>query len=505
MRLRPVREGLGSSLALAALFALVFALLYGGASLWTERRATRLALELPLDAAIPFVPWTAALYLSLVPLMLAAPFVFRGWERLLPLFCALVFETAVAALVFVTFPISHGPRSVAPAGLAGGLHRLADTLNLAHNSFPSLHVAFACTVSAAIGAQVRGLRGLLFALWGASVVAATLFAHQHRTVDVLGGMALAAAGLGLVLPRATRPGFADALRLECACLDEFRRFAARHPRYLAVFAYLYGASLFGWRRARVARAGFCFLQLVDDLLDGDRACAEDPARIVRDVQAQLASGNFAPTRLGRLAAATHSELAALSSLRGSGTHDDPRALVTDLIEVMLRDRARRLARRAPSGAELAELRRGTFAPSLDLLLLAARSPLRARDVPELVEALGWCSTVRDLEEDLAAGRIDVPAEVLAAAGLASCASLAELARDPFVGRWLVAEHAAVLGQLARTRARLAGHSVRGVHLLLVFVRSIERHARRLPRRFPAAFRAGPAQAQLTAGPPAGPP
>jgi hypothetical protein len=501
MKPRPEREGLGASLALAALFALVFALLYGGASLWTERRGTRLALELPLDGAIPFVPWTAALYLSLVPLMLAAPFVFRGWERLLPLFSALVFETAVAALVFVTFPISHGPQSVAPAGFAGGLHRLADTLNLAHNSFPSLHVAFACTVSAAYCARVRGLRALFLSLWGAGVVASTLFAHQHRTLDVLAGMALAAAGLGLVLPRAASPGFTDALRLEFACLDEFRRFAARHPRYLAIFACLYGASLFGWRRARVARAGFCFLQLVDDLLDGDRVCAEDPERLVRDVQAQFASGHFEPTRfelsrLGRLAAATRTELAALSS-----PHDDPRALVTDLIEVMLHDRARRLARRAPSGAELAELRRGTFAPSLDLLLLAARSPLRARDVPELVEALGWCSTVRDLEEDLAAGRIDVPAEVLAAAGLSTSASLAELARDPFVGRWLVAEHAAVLGQLARTRARLAGRRVRGVRLLLVFVRSIERHARRLPRRFPAAFRADPAQAQLTTEPP----
>ena len=79
------------------------------------------------------------------------------------------------------------------------------------------------------------------------------------------------------------------------------------------------------------------------------------------------------------------------------------------------DRERVLSTRVSSATELAELHRATFRGSLDLMLIAADSPLRAIDVPELVEALGWCSTVRDLGDDLSHGLINMPREIAAAA------------------------------------------------------------------------------------------
>ena len=54
----------------------------------------------------------------------------------------------------------------------------------------------------------------------------------------------------------------------------------------------------------------------------------------------------------------------------------------------------------------------TFQLSLDLMLSAARAELRSEDVPTLAPLLGWCSVVRDLEEDLALGLVNIPLEVV---------------------------------------------------------------------------------------------
>jgi hypothetical protein len=59
-----------------------------------------------------------------------------------------------------------------------------------------------------------------------------------------------------------------------------------------------------------------------------------------------------------------------------------------LLRRMRIDRERVLGLRVSSEDELAELHRATFRGSLDLMLIAADSRVRASDVPELVEALG---------------------------------------------------------------------------------------------------------------------
>ena len=122
----------------------------------------------------------------------------------------------------------------------------------------------------------------------------------------------------------------------------------------------------------------------------------------------LESGAFAKDDLGRLGAAFRADLLA----RGG-----PEALAkaVALMKRMCIDRERVLATQVSSETELAELHRATFRGSLDLMLIAANSPLRASDVPELVEALGWCSAVRDLEDDLGHGLINLPRDVVQAA------------------------------------------------------------------------------------------
>jgi hypothetical protein len=100
-----------------------------------------------------------------------------------------------------------------------------------------------------------------------------------------------------------------------------------------------------------------------------------------------------------------------------------------------------------SAETLAEHHRKTFRLSLDLTLIAAGSNLRAEDAPELVEALSWCSPVRDLREDLAKGLINIPAEVLAGVpGIEETNAL--LASEP-VRAWLRAEHGRAVRRLRR--------------------------------------------------------
>lgn len=237
----------------------------------------------------------------------------------------------------------------------------------------------------------------------------------------------------------------EALRLEMLCVRELARFARRHPRYLLTGLAIWSYSLRRWRATRLLRTGFCLAQHIDDVLDGDRPVTGDPVEYARG----LLRGEPGP--LAPLAASVLADL----DRRGG------RATLEELVEVLIEDRRRMDARRTMSAAALATHHRKTFQLSLDLTLLAAGSDLRAGDAPELVEALAWCSPVRDLEEDLAKGLINIPEEVLArVSGVTAPRAL--LASEP-VKDWLRVEHQraaeaiAELGRKARPPVLTAFH------------------------------------------------
>jgi hypothetical protein len=133
-----------------------------------------------------------------------------------------------------------------------------------------------------------------------------------------------------------------------------------------------------------------------------------------------------------------------------------------------RDRQRVLAKEVLDRTALDAQHRATFEPSVDLMLLAADSPLRAADVPELITALAWCSTVRDLDADLARGLVNIPADVMARAR-----------NEPrAVSEWLDAERKAAIPLLDACDSRIAGlRGQRGAKLLARFSRSMRRYTR----------------------------
>ena len=465
--------------AMAAGFTLFFLLVYGGASWVTGFYPGGLRVDLPFERHIPFVPAWAAVYVSMDLLLLLSLFILRTWRDMVPFVWALALETVLGSVCFLLLPVEVAWPAREVSGDSAFVFLLADTMNLERNYLPSLHVAFACTAALAYGEQAGGLARAGFTLWATAIAASTLLIHEHHVVDVLAGALLAWGTWRAVAPLARREDVLESLRVEALCVREMYRFSRRHPRYLLAALGLYRYALPDWRATRVARTGFCFLQLVDDVLDGDRPVTGEPLDWVDTLLARLESGgeereDVAAT-LGRWF---------LAELRDDGA----RAEALRLVRTMRRDRERVRERRELDAAALRAHHRETFELSVGLMLHTARAEVRALDSPALLDAFGWCSAMRDLREDLDKGLFNVPAEVaLAIRTEGSDPWRYESLVGSAAGReWLMAEHGRARSLLDAARGELLALEGRaGLALLRLFHRSIEGFwAKRLPRRMP---------------------
>ncbi|WP_164018078.1 phosphatase PAP2 family protein [Pyxidicoccus trucidator] len=476
----PRREELVLTGSLTVGFALFFLAVYGGASWVTGFYSGGLRVELPFERHIPFVPAWAAVYVSMDVLLLLSLLVFRTWRDMVPFALALCVETVVGAVGFLVLPVEVAwPARVVHGGWAE-VFFLADTMNLERNYLPSLHVAFACTAALAYAERSGWLARTVFGLWAAGIAASTLLIHEHHLVDVVAGALLAWWTWRLVAPRARREDFLNALHVEALCARELFRFSRRHLRYALIALALYRYSLGRWwRAARVARVGFCFLQLVDDVLDGDRRIEGEPLDWVDALLVELETGRAQDT--GTAATLGRVLLASLEDREARGH-------VFQLMRTMRADRERVLGRRWLGAEALRAQHRDTFRLSVDLMLHVAGAGVRASDAPALIDAFGWCSSLRDLREDLAQGLYNVPAEVAEevrteGADPSDCDALLASA----AGRaWVVGEYARARTLLDCCSVELAALEGRaGVPLLRLFHRSIESFwAKRLPRRMP---------------------
>ncbi|MBI3299047.1 MAG: hypothetical protein HYZ75_12835 [Elusimicrobia bacterium] len=266
--------------------------------------------------------------------------------------------------------------------------------------------------------------------------------------------------------------------IELLCLAQFLRCARRHRRYLTVMLLVYMRALFWPRGSRALRTGFCFLQLADDLLDGDAPSAEDADAVVARAAAEIRAGRYGTGTLSRLAQAFMADLG------------HAREEVLELLDAMRFDRRRALQGLLSDAEDLRAHHRRTFRLSLALLLKAARAELGPGDAPELIEAFGWCSTMRDLDEDLSRGLVNVPrlvALAAAAAGSPWTDRRAFIASPP-VRAWATEERLRAVDLLAASRASLpALRGRRGAEILALFERSMSGFARRLESVTPAPY------------------
>ncbi len=455
---------------LAGAFTLIFVTFYGAASALSGLVPWRIHVDFGFEQAIPYVSAAAWIYLSMNFLLVLAPLTI-GWRKMVPMFVALTLQTVLGALCFVVLPVETSFPVRADATMA---FAIADTINLERNFLPSLHVAFAVTGALAFGRDRGLLARFVVGGWALGIAASTMLIHEHHLLDVVAGAALAVGTWMVALRREER--LVDAFDVELLCYENFYAFARRHRRYALIGVALTAQSLGRWRKRRVLRTGFAFLQVVDDLLDGDRACEGEPLDVVQSLLEQLEGAEFGDEPLDRLARAFHEDLG-----RAGGPH--ALAQAAQLIRVMQRDRQRVLDQCALPESEMRAQLRETFALSVDLMLTAGGAELRSDDAPALLDAFAWCSTMRDLEEDLQKGLYLVPREVVEQA-VAEGASLAdpssrfqELLGTDAVRSWMHREYQAAQRALDATDELLSVLEGRAGHRALrMFARSIRTYA-----------------------------
>ncbi len=158
--------------------------------------APRFDLSLPVDDAVPFLPWTIAVYLSLYAMVLLAAVVSSG-AAYVELFAAVLLANALCYAGFVLFT-AHYPRpalaSIAPPWRAA--FAMIFARDLPGNTFPSIHVATPVVV--ALQRRAHGPRGAAWLAWAALIAVSTVTVKQHFLVDIAGGVAVALVAHALV-------------------------------------------------------------------------------------------------------------------------------------------------------------------------------------------------------------------------------------------------------------------------------------------------------------------
>jgi len=462
---RPAPADLRFSLLLCLAFFLFFELTYIATNYVTGLHRFRVPVQTHAELAIPLIPAMALVYITLNLMLALTPFVLRTWRDITPLAVVMTLETLIGAAFFLLLPVALAYPPTADSSAWGRFCERVTAISLTYNNLPSLHVAFAFTAALAFGERCGVLGRRLLLLWAAAIAVSTLLVHEHHLADVAAGIALALAMQRVYLCWSA-PARLDALCLEVLCLAEFRHFAVRHRRYLLTLLVIYKYSLGRWRQTRIVRAGYCLAQHVDDVLDGDRSVGGDPEAYVRELLRQISDGQYDGSLVSSLARHVIAEL-------GSADRD-----LLSLFDLLLFDYRRRKGRLLLTAEELREHHRLTFYYSLNLTLIVCGAESRAADAPELIAALAWCSVMRDLEEAVNKGLINIPAAVLEQAAKQGAAAIEyrQLLHTAAVRNWIRAEYVRGSAAIEQCAARLTLPELR------LFVHAIRLYARKYARR-----------------------
>jgi membrane-associated phospholipid phosphatase len=201
----PDGKHLGCAALLALAMGLWFELIYGGADVLAAQHSHRVRLHLDGELAIPFVPETVLLYLSLYLLFWAAPFVLHSRRELKALTATLAVVTLCAGVCFMFLPAESAFPTPSDMGAWTGPVRFAKGLALRYNYVPSLHVALGVVCVAVFASRAAVVGKVVLWAWALAICASTLLLHQHYLIDVVTGFALGLAGVGWGYRRWTAP------------------------------------------------------------------------------------------------------------------------------------------------------------------------------------------------------------------------------------------------------------------------------------------------------------
>lgn len=262
------------------------------------------------------------------------------------------------------------------------------------------------------------------------------------------------------------------LIMEWLCLKQHFYFSLRNRRYLIIALSQYLYSLKSFRQARSLRYVFCTLQLIDDYLDEDRNCEMEPLQYLENLKIAMKTEQFDRSDLQVMTCHT------LARLKDLNTIPKIEALTAfnELIDVMMNDRRRVMARRIFTQEELTLHHNTTFKYSLDIVLMAMESKLRTNDLPEILEIFAWCSTVRDLKEDLDKNLVNIPLEVTSQVDQFDSLSTPDKIHHPKVHQWLVSETRKIEKIfLICDKKLLTLKPIHGANIFQLFVKSMKKY------------------------------
>ncbi len=169
-------------------------------------------LATPLDAMIPFVPWTIHVYLWIFPASFLPAFIVRSRRLYRRVLAAYAIAIAVSVIVFAAWPVTSAalradPAKLDPARFTDWCLRTVYRLDTPLNLFPSLHLSIAALAAGALWKARRAYGAVALVAVGAiSVSICTV--KQHFVLDGIGGLVLGAAIYAAIL-RPFRPNPAE--------------------------------------------------------------------------------------------------------------------------------------------------------------------------------------------------------------------------------------------------------------------------------------------------------
>lgn len=469
-------------MALTILFTIAFVLMYGGASwlnaLW-QRDTFSLALAWERDW--PLYPAWAWVYVSLPCFLLLV--VWRlDWQAQWRLFVVLLGALFSGCLFFVLLPVGLSfPHEASDSVVL----QLAYTMGMAHNYWPSLHCAFVVVAAQAWAVDTIRFWRIWLWIYALAVVISTVAIHAHHVADAVSGCLLAWLLWRPLSCWAYRADVLAYVAQQKLWLENQLQFAQRHRRYAFISIILYIQYFTQPKRARLLMAGYCFLQAYDDVMDGDRPYSgslntpsQYAEQIIRAWQAQNFSGSM------------EDELVQLGKYFQHLLQDvpDTQSAQTDvlrLLQNMQFDAIRAAECQLLPENQLRRHMYETFELSLNMLFYAVSSKMRASDVPELVYALAWCSTIRDLHADLAVGIINIPAELWQRSHLPPPKyglDGAIICHNPIIATWLAEQKQQTEQQLSQLFFRLPKmaqcYDKEAIKLVNLFAKSVAKFAAR---------------------------
>jgi len=190
----PGAAGLVDRGRLAVFFLGFFYLLFGGAAWLSDFLPWRFNVGFEWEQAVPFLPWSALVYTSLIWMMMLALIVVRDDREIRCLIRVLCIQTVIGAAIFLLFPVaSNFPPRYGNEELPR-IFLIADALNLHNNQLPSLHVCFAFTTAFVLAHYARNWQTALLVLWAFAVAVSAMTIHEHNLLDLAGGVLLAGWG-----------------------------------------------------------------------------------------------------------------------------------------------------------------------------------------------------------------------------------------------------------------------------------------------------------------------